>query len=90
MKLLEDLYSNAELTSVLRPASYWQELRGIGERRERSRNKLTAELNPSQIKLLEAYEEIMNEAGSIEDRYTFIIGFRLGVRMISECFAGDN
>lgn len=90
MKILEELYNYAELTTAVRPAAYWQELRDVGERRELSRNELLAELNESQKERFETFEKIFTEAGLIEDLYTFIVGFRLGVRMMAECFADDN
>lgn len=89
MKFIEDLYYT-DLAANVRPASYWQERRDVGNRRELCRKELLAELTESQKKQLESLEKCYGEHSLIDERHAFIIGFRLGVRMMAEALADDN
>lgn len=89
MKFIEDLYYT-DLAVSVRPASYWQEHRDVGNRRELCRKELLTDLTEEQIKRLESLEKCYGEHSLIDERYAFIVGFRLGVRMMSEVFADDT
>lgn len=90
MKFLEELYYYDELYSSLRPSSYWKEIRVERERREQCREELFSGLSESQKELFEKFESIYSECNLTEARYSFLIGFRLGARIMEECYAEDN
>lgn len=89
MKFIEALYSS-DLPADVHPASYWQERGDIDRLRELRTEELLAGLTDPQKKLLETIERCFTETAAVEERYGFIAGFRLGVRIMSECIADDN
>lgn len=85
MKLLEEIYYS-DMNGGNRPASYWQERREVGERREQYRAELLDGLDNSQKELFQKFEKYFSDTAMIDERYSFFSGFRLAVRMITECF----
>lgn len=89
MKLIEELYT-CDLSSNVHPASYWQDRGDVDRLRELRTEELLAGLTDSQKKLLETIERCFGERIRIEERYAFLTGFRLGVRLMTECFTEDT
>lgn len=89
MKLIEELYSS-DLSATARPASCREECRDIDRLKNRRTGELLASLNNSQKKLFRTIEHCSRERGRIDERCAFLTGFRLGVRLMSECFSDDT
>jgi len=88
MSILDELY-DGEIELWRRPPSYHNEVRSIADCAEKYRRKLLAELDDSQKELFEKFEDTMFRRYSIDERYSFRIGFSLGVRMTAESFTGE-
>ena len=88
MKLIEELYSS-DLSAGDPPASYWQERGDVDRLLELRTAELLAGLTESQKKLFRSIERRFDERMRIGERCAFQNGFRLGVRLMNECFAED-
>lgn len=86
MSILEDMYY-ADLEEPQRPAMYWQEMHDVDKRTSLVYNKLFAELNDSQKKLLDDLEKLLTEKSMIDARYSFRFGFRYATRILTEALA---
>ncbi len=89
MKLIEELYT-CDLSATDRPAWHREECRDIDRLKNRCTGKLLAGLNDSQKALLRTIERCSREKTNLAERCAFLLGFRLGVRLMSESFADDD
>lgn len=89
MKLIEELYT-CDLSALDHPASYREECRDLDRLKNRCTGKLLAGLDDSQKRLLRTIERCSREKENLAEQSAFSLGFRLGVRLMSESFAGDN
>lgn len=89
MKLIEELY-NCDLSAIDRPSSIREECSDIDSLKNRCTGKLLAGLTDSQKNLLRTIERCSREKTDLAERCAFFLGFRLGVRLMTESFAGDD
>ena len=88
-KTLEDFYYG-NLTpgeQEMRPNS---ELKRAADRVARYESQLTEQLNETEQTILAKLIRSQHEIDSITALENFILGFRLGVRMMSECMDGND
>lgn len=88
MSILNELY-DGEIELWRRPPSYHNEVKSVSDCVEKYRARLLAELNDSQKELFEKFEDTLFRRCSIDERYSFRIGFSLGVRMTAESFINE-
>lgn len=88
MKILDEFY-NGNISASDRPSSYYIEQNEITRLLNKNRNKLLAGLTDEQKQQYFRIERFFRERKKIDDRYSFLAGFRLGVRMMAECFADE-
>ena len=89
MKILDEFYCGNVSSSDRTPA-YREEIKDVLRLLERNRHLLLADLTEEQKDRFEKFCETFNEHRSIDDRYAFLAGFRLGVRMMAECFTDEG
>jgi len=89
MKLIEELYT-CDLSALDRPASFREECRDIDRLKNRCTGKLLSGLTDSQKHLLRTIERCSREKSTLAERCAFFLGFRLGVRLMTESFAGED
>ncbi len=89
MKILDEFY-NGNISASDRPASYYMEQNEISRLINRNREKLLVGLTDEQKHLYLQLERFFRERKKIDDRYSFLAGFRLGVRMTSESLSDEN
>ena len=89
MKLIEELYT-CDLSATDRPAWHREECRDIDRLKNRCTGKLLAGLTDSQKALFRTIERCSREKTNLAERCAFSLGFRLGVRLMSESFANDE
>ena len=85
---LEHLYYG-NITPNAQDIAPSSELKRATDRVARFENQLTEQLNEAGQAILEKLIESQHEIDSITALENFILGFRLGVRMIAECM-DDN
>ena len=85
---LEDLYYG-NITPNAQDTVPNSELKRATDRVARFENQLTEQLNEAGQAILEKLIESQHEIDSITALENFILGFRLGVRMMAECM-DDN
>ena len=85
---LENLYYG-NITPNAQDIAPHSELKRATDRVARFENQLTEQLNEAGQAILEKLIESQHEIDSITALENFILGFRLGVRMIAECM-DDN
>ena len=87
MKILEELYygnvSGGERTSEDR-----EDVSDLLALIEKNRHLLLACMTDEQKDRFQKFCGCLDEHRSLEDRHSFLAGFRLGVRMMAECFIG--
>ncbi len=83
MSILDELY-DGEIELWKRPPSYHNEVSSIASCVEKYREKLLAELNDSQKELFEKFEDTQFRRYSIDERYSFRLGFCLAVQIMAE------
>ena len=88
MKILEEFYYG-NIRASDRPSAYREEREEVDRLARRNYDKLLALLNDEQKDRFRRLEDCIMEQGSIDERYAFLAGFRLGVRMMAECFADE-
>lgn len=88
MKILEEFYYG-NIRASDRPSAYREEREEVDRLVRMNYEKLLALLNDEQKDRLHRLEDCVMEQGAIEERYAFLAGFRLGVRMTAECFADE-
>ncbi|MBO4933298.1 MAG: hypothetical protein J6N32_01575 [Clostridia bacterium] len=89
MKLIEELYT-CDLSALDRSASFREECRDLDRLKNRCTGKLLAGLDDSQKHLLRTIERCSREKTNLAERCAFSLGFRLGVRLMTESFANDE
>ncbi len=89
-KILEDLYFGNIAPYEKRMAAS-SELRRLAKRASDCENQLAKRLNEEEQKLLNVLINAQQEIDSITVKENFILGFRLGVRLMAECMdEGDG
>jgi hypothetical protein len=89
MKILDELYYG-NISGGDRTADNREELVDILRLIEKNRHLLLAELTEEQKDRFEKFCCALAEQRDLIDRFSFLAGFRLGVRMMAEYFADDN
>jgi len=89
MKILDELYYG-NISGGDRTAEDREELTDILSLIEKNRHLLLAELTEEQKDRFEKVNCGLAEQRDIIERISFLTGFRLGVRMMAECFANNN
>ena len=89
MSILEEFYY-----SVMEPqpcsAAYHAEIREVAGLYKRHKEKLLAGLTDEQKECFQKFEDCLNEWRAIDERYSFLTGFRIGVRMAAETFTNET
>ncbi len=88
-KILEDLYFGNIVPYEKRMAAS-SELRRLAKRVSDCESQLTERLNEEEQKLLNVLINAQQEIDSITVKENFILGFRLGVRLMAECMDEDD
>jgi len=89
-KILEDLYFDNIVPYEKRMAAS-SEFRRLVKRAADCESQLTERLNDEEQKLLNVLTNAQQEIDSITAKENFILGFRLGVRLVMECMdEGDD
>jgi len=88
-KILEDLYFGNIVPSEKRMAAN-SELRYLVKRVADCESQLTEQLNEEERKLLNVLINAQHEIDCITAKENFILGFRLGVRLVAECMDEDD
>ena len=86
---LEDLYYG-NITPGTQQMAPNSELKRAVDRITRFENQLTERLDEDGQTILAKLIESRDEVKSITARENFILGFRLGVRMLAECMDGND
>ena len=89
MKILDELYYG-NISGGDRTADNREEVVDILRLIEKNRHLLLAELTEEQKDRFEKFCCGLTEQRDLIDLFSFLAGFRLGVRMMAECFADDN
>lgn len=89
MKILNEFY-NGNISASDRPASYYMEQNEITRLINRNREQLLDGLTDEQKHLYLRIERFFRERRKIDDRYSFLAGYRLGVQMTSEALSDEN
>ncbi len=88
-KILEDLYFGNIAPYEKRMAAN-SELRRLAKRASDCESQLTERLNEEERQLLNVLINAQQEIDSITVKENFILGFRLGVRLMAECMDEDD
>ncbi len=88
-KILEDLYFGNIAPYEKRMAAS-SELRHLARRAADCENQLTERLNEEERQLLNVLTNAQQEIDSITVMENFILGFRLGVRLMAACMDEDD
>ncbi len=88
-KILEDLYFGNIAPYEKRMAAN-SELRRLARRAADCESQLTKRLNEEERQLLNVLTNAQQEIDSITVMENFILGFRLGVRLMAECMDEDG
>jgi len=88
-KILEDFYFGNIVPYDRRMAAN-SELRRLVKRTSDCESQLTERLNEEEQKLLNALTNAQHEINRITALEDFILGFRLGVRLMAECMDEDD
>ncbi len=88
-KILEDLYFGNIMPYEKRMAAS-SELRRLAKRAADCESQLTERLNEGERQLLNVLTNAQQEIDSITVMENFILGFRLGVRLMTECMDEDD
>lgn len=83
-KILEDLYFGNIMPYNKQMAAN-SELQRLVKCAADSENQLTERLNEEEQKLLNALTNAQHEIDSITAMENFVLGFRLGIRLMAEC-----
>jgi len=83
-KILEDLYFG-NIVPYNKQMAANSELRRLVKRAANCESQLTERLHEEEQKLLNALTNAQHEIDSITAMENFVLGFRLGVRLMAEC-----
>ncbi|MBO4931391.1 MAG: hypothetical protein J6I42_04335 [Clostridia bacterium] len=89
MKILDELYYG-NISGGDRTAYDREELTDLLSLVEKNRHLLLAELTEEQKDRFDKICCGLAEQRDLIDRHSFLTGFRLGVRMMAECFANNE
>jgi len=88
-KILEDLYFGNIVPYEKRMAAS-SEFRRLVKRAADCESQLTERLNEEERQLLNVLTNAQQEIDSITAKENFILGFRLGVRLVMECMDEED
>ncbi len=88
-KILEDLYFG-NIAPYEKRMTASSELRRLAKRASDCESQLMERLNEEEQKLLNVLINAQQEIDSITVKENFILGFRLGVRLMAECMDEDD
>lgn len=88
-KILEDLYFGNIVPYEKRMAAS-SELRRLAKRASDCESQLAERLNEEERQLLKVLTNAQQEIDSIAAKENFILGFRLGTRLMAECMDEDD
>ncbi len=88
-KILEDLYFG-NITPYEKRMAASSEFRRLAKRAADCESQLTERLNEEERQLLNTLINAQQEIDSITVMENFILGFRLGVRLMAECMDEDD
>lgn len=88
-KTLEDFYYG-NIVPCERQMVHGSELKRAADRIARYESQLTEQLNDTERTILEKLVRSQHEIDSITALENFILGFRLGVRLMTECMDSDD
>ncbi len=88
-KILEDLYF-ANIAPYEKRMAANSELRRLAKREADCESQLAERLNEEERQLLNTLTNAQQEIDSITAKENFILGFRLGVRLMAECMDEDD
>ncbi len=88
-RILEDLYFGKIVPYEKRMAAN-SELRRLEEKASECESQLTERLNEEERKILNVLSSTQQEIDRITGMDNFILGFRLGVRLMAECLDEDS
>ncbi len=88
-KILEDLYFGKIVPYEKRMAAN-SELQRLAKQASDCESQLTERLNEEERKFLNVLTSAQQEIDRITDMESFILGFRLGVRLMAECMDEDS
>lgn len=88
MKILDEFYYG-NLSASERPYAYREEVKETDRLVRQNYEKLLALLNDEQKDRFQKLTDCAMEQSAIDERYAFLAGFRLGVRMMAECFTDE-
>lgn len=88
-KALESLYFTAIETEAP-PAEYWKEIDRISEKIESQEKTLRDSIPHDQRERFEQLLDAVSKREDIRMRYSFIAGFRLAVRIMTEALAEES
>lgn len=88
-EILEDLYFGNIVPYEKRMVAS-SELRRLVKRAADCESQLTEQLNGDERELLSVLTNAQQEIDSITAKENFILGFRLGVRLMAECIDEDG
>jgi len=88
-KILEDLYFGNIVPYEKRMAAS-SEFRRLAKRAADCESQLTERLNEDEQKLLNVLTNAQQEIDGITAKENFILGFRLGVRLVMECMDEED
>ncbi len=88
-KILEDLYFGNIVPYEKRMAAS-SEFRRLVKRAADCESQLTERLNEEERQLLNVLTNAQQEIDSITARENFILGFRLGIRLMAECMDEED
>lgn len=88
-KILEDLYFGSIVPYDKRMAAN-SELRRLVKRASDCETQLTERLNEEEQRLLDTLVNAQHEIDRITALENFILGFRLGIKLMAECMDEDD
>ena len=89
MKILEQLYLNENLYDVRLSAACHQEIREVDKKLRPLYDKFYDGLSDSQQELFRQTEELFNQRSGIEQRHSFLTGFRLAAQIFAESLTDE-
>ena len=88
MKILEELYYG-NLSGGERTFEDREDISDLFSLIEKNRHLLLGSMTDEQKDRFQKFCDCLDEHRSREDRHAFLAGFRLGVRMMAECFTAE-
>ncbi len=89
MKILEELYLDENLYDARLSAVCRQEIRDVDKKLRPLYDQFYDGLSDSQQELFRKTEELFNQRNSIEQRHSFLTGFRLAAQIFAEALTTE-